>query len=184
MKKIFWFLSITLLSFVLVACGGNTDGEDQSDNGSTNESTTTEDNTDDTQQEETDQADDQTTDDDQDSAGEADDMMQKMDELDYKDFELAVDYGQDKEFEADIEQKNNGVEADLEDDINGENLNAEAAFDKIYPNVEKLNIDKDTDKEDAIAQVLEAFELDDNYEEFELEIKFKDGNKIEFEDRK
>src|SRR5699024_12484996 len=107
-------------------------------------------------------------------------MKSKMDELDYVDFELEVDYGQDKEYEAEIEQKEGNVKADLEDEINGEDLNGQEAFDKIYPLVDKLTISKDTEKEDVIEEVLEVFDLDDDYRELELEFTFSDGVKTEF----
>lgn len=112
-------------------------------------------------------------------------MKQKMSELDYTDFELEVDYGSDQEYEAEIEQNKakDTVEADLEDELNGDDLKGQEAFDKIYPLVEQLTIDQDTSKADAIAEVLDAFDLNDNYEALEIEITFSDGTKIEFEDK-
>lgn len=177
MKRMILFLGMLVLSLVLVACGGNDDADNQSDNMG-------EDNT---AEESEQEADDSTVEDDTESdndTADSDDMKSKMDELDYVDFELEVDYGQDKEYEAEIEQKNGNVKADLEDEINGEDLNGQEAFDKVYPLVEQLTIDKDTEKEDAISEVLDVFELEDNYTKFELEITFSDGVKMEFEDRK
>lgn len=177
MKRMILFLGMLVLSLVLVACGGNDDADNQSDNMG-------EDNT---AEESEQEADDSTVEDDTESdndTADSDDMKSKMDELDYVDFELEVDYSQDKEYEAEIEQKNGNVKADLEDEINGEDLNGQEAFDKVYPLVEQLTIDKDTEKEDAISEVLDVFELEDNYTKFELEITFSDGVKMEFEDRK
>lgn len=177
MKRMILFLGMLVLSLVLVACGGNDDADNQSDNMG-------EDNT---AEESEQEADDSTVEDDTESdndTADSDDMKSKMDELDYVDFELEVDYGQDKEYEAEIEQKNGNVKADLEDEINGEDLNGQEAFDKVYPLVEQLTIDKDTEKEDAISEVLDVFDLEDNYTKFELEITFSDGVKMEFEDRK
>lgn len=177
MKRMILFLGMLVLSLVLVACGGNDDADNQSDNMG-------EDNTaEESEQEADDSAVEDDTESDSDTA-DSDDMKSKMDELDYVDFELEVDYGQDKEYEAEIEQKNGNVKADLEDEINGEDLNGQEAFDKVYPLVEQLTIDKDTEKEDAISEVLDVFELEDNYTKFELEITFSDGVKMEFEDRK
>lgn len=177
MKRMILFLGMLVLSLVLVACGGNDDADNQSDNMG-------EDNTaEESEQEADDSAVEDDTESDSDTA-DSDDMKSKMDELDYVDFELEVDYGQDKEYEAEIEQKNGNVKADLEDEINGEDLNGQEAFDKVYPLVEQLTIDKDTEKEDAISEVLDVFDLEDNYTKFELEITFSDGVKMEFEDRK
>lgn len=171
MKRILLLTALFLLALMVTACG---DQKDNDNNASQDDGVTT--NEDDNQ----DDADEQATTDD-DAPG---DMKSKMDELDYSDFELEVDYGKDKEYEAEIEQDNGNIEADLEDEINGEDLNGEEAFNKIYPNVKKLTIDQKTDKQDAINQTLDAFELDSDYNKFEVEITLKDGTKIEYEDRK
>src|SRR5699024_11709020 len=131
MKRMILFLGMLVLSLVRVACGGNDDADNQSDNMG-------EDNTaEESEQEADDSAVEDDTESDSDTA-DSDDMNEKMDELDYVDFELEVDYGQDKEYEAEIEQKNGNVKADLEDEINGEDLNGQEAFDKVYPLVEQL----------------------------------------------
>src|SRR5690625_3452344 len=151
MKRMILFLSMFVLSLILVACGGNDDADNQSDDMGENN----------TAEESEQGADDSTAEDDTESdsdTADSDDMKSKMDELDYVDFELEVDYDQDKEYEAEIEQKNGNVKADLEDEINGEDLNGQEAFDKVYPLVEQLTISKDTEKEDAIAEVLEVLD--------------------------
>src|SRR5690625_3918560 len=111
-------------------------------------------------------------------------MVTKMEQLDYVDFELAVEYDEDQEFEVSLELDDHGeVEADIEDDLNGVRLYGQEAFATIYPLVEQLTITQDTTQDEAIKQVLAVFGLEDNYREFELEITFKDGVKVEFEDR-
>lgn len=168
MRKLSLFVSVFVMTTVLAACGGNNDNGQQQDNDTSNSGEHTQMN----EQQSGQQSDN------------SEDQKQKMDQLNFTDFELEVDYGQDQEVEAEIEIKNGVIKADLEDEINGENLDGAAAFDKLYPMVQKLNIQKDTAKEDAIAQVLEAFDLNDDYEKFELEITFDDGVKMEYEDRK
>lgn len=178
MKKVLLFISMMIVSLALVACGGNDDANNESDvtgdEGMVDETeqNMTDDN-DATKDEESNNEETETTD--------SDDMKAKMDELEYTDFELEVDYGPDKEYEAEIEQKDGNVKADLEDEINGEDLNDQEAFDKIYPLVKQLTIDKDTEKDEAIAEVLDVFDLEDDYEKLELEITFSDGVKVEFE---
>lgn len=180
MRKVFFVFSVLLLSVALAACGGG-GTNDNTDGGTADEGTANEESTNETEQDNGDDG--QANNDDQNNTAPADDMKEKMEELDYNDFELAVEYGADEEYEAELELKNDKVKAELEDEINNEHLSGQAAFDKIYPNVDKLTIDKNTDKEAAIAEVLDVFGLDDNYKEFELEITFSDGEKIEFEDR-
>jgi len=176
LKRMMVFISTTILTLTLVACdgndGGNTSSDEPNDENMTEKSNQENDDTN------------ATDDEGQNSETDSNDMKAKMDELDYSDFELEVDYDPDQEYEAEIEQKEGNVKADLEDEINGEDLNGQEAFDKIYPLVEQLTISKDTEKEDAIAEVLEVFDLDDDYSKLELEITFSDGVKMEFEDRK
>lgn len=179
MKRLMLFFSLLMLSMVLAACGGDNNNDTPSGD-RPDDDTTTEEN----QEAETDDQKGDQSQGDQEENVDSDDMKQKMDELDYTDFELEVDYGKDQEYEAEIEQENEGIKADLEDEINGEDLNGQEAFDKIYPLVEQLTIDKETPKEDAIAEILDVFDLEDDYEKFEVEITFSDGVKVEFEDRK
>ncbi|QFF98052.1 hypothetical protein PB01_04035 [Psychrobacillus glaciei] len=111
-------------------------------------------------------------------------MKQNMDELDYAEFELEVDYGKNKEYELEIEQDNGIVEAKLEDELNNVNLKGQEAFDEIYPRLKKLTISKDTSKEDAIQQALDVFDLEKDYVKFDMEITFQDNTKASFEDGK
>ncbi|HLR52272.1 MAG TPA: YusW family protein [Candidatus Avamphibacillus sp.] len=180
MRYVKTILSVLLVSLILVACGGNNDETNQTDDDMNEDTTTNE-----TEQgAEGDEAGNQVGDDNSDGAVNSNDMKEKMENLDYTEFKLEVDYGPDNEFEAEIELENDMVTADLEDEVNGFDLNEKEAFDKIYPNVEKLSINKDTEKEEAITQALEAFDLNSDYEKVELEITFNDGVKIEFEDLK
>ncbi len=114
-----------------------------------------------------------------------DDMQAKMDELDYADFELEVDYGNHKEYEAELEKSsNNSVKAEIEDDLNNVKKKGTDAFNELYPLVQQLTINGQTSQDDAIKEVLKVFNLPADYNEFDLEIRLKDGSKIEFEDRK
>ena len=111
-------------------------------------------------------------------------MKEKMDKLTYDEFELEVDYGKDKEYEIEIEQDNGKVEATVEDELSNNDLKGRAAFDEIYPKLEKLDITETTSKEQAIQQALDAFNLKDDYVKFDIKVKMPDGQKIQFEDIK
>jgi len=193
MKRPFLLMATLLLIVFLAACGTQNNDEannaDQADEGTmNNEDQNNDNNTDDQNDDENMDNENNTTDNNNETdATSNDDMKQKMDELDYTDFELEVDYGDNKEYEAKIEiddDDNNRVEADLEDDINGVDINGQEAFNKIHPKVKKLTIDANTSKKDAIMEALKAFDLDPDYNKFELELTFKDGKKVEFEDKK
>ncbi|WP_339252433.1 YusW family protein [Sporosarcina sp. FSL W8-0480] len=113
------------------------------------------------------------------------DMLQSMDELDYAEFELEVEYAGDTEYEVEIETKSVGnVKAEIEDSLNHVEKNGTEAFDELYPLVQKLTITQQTNKDEAISEVLKTFNLPEDYTKFDLEITFNDGTKIEFEDKK
>ncbi|MDY0404346.1 YusW family protein [Virgibacillus sp. 179-BFC.A HS] len=113
-----------------------------------------------------------------------DDMKKMMQDLDFKEIELEISYGKNKEYEAEIEHHDNGdIEAEVEDEIHNEDISDDVkAFNSIYPKAKKLQIDKNTEKQDAIDQVLNAFDLQSDYEKFEVEFTFDDGTKLTFED--
>lgn len=168
MKKKLGMIFATLLLVVLTACG--TSDED------TNEPT---DNTDDEateDQESSDPADDESI--------EEDDKNTKMKELEFAEFELEVEYDDDKEYEAEIEKKPSGeYKSELEDELTNTHLKGDEAFDHIYPILEKLSFGKDAPMDEVIDETLQAFELDANYDEFEIEVTFHDGTELEYEDK-
>lgn len=186
MKKIILFTALFALSFVLVACGTTKKNNDQTTqdkqvvedntNGVTNNTdgntgTATDKSTNTNSQEKT-------------NVGNQD-ALSKMDELHYDKFTLDVEYGTEGEFEAELERdKGNLIEAEIEDSINGVRIKGTEAFDELYPLVKKLTITQQTTKDDAIKEILDVFNLKPEYSKFDVEITFKDGTKIEFEDRK
>lgn len=184
MKKFYQVISILTLSIIIAACGqsndtGNLDDQNEgiTNNGQQN-------NNNDFQNNENNVVDNDDTNQNEDQGTDSDDMEKKMEDLEYTDFELEVDYGNDQEYEAEIEQdKSTGVKAKLEDELSGVDIKGEEAFNEIFPMVEKLTIGQETSKEDAIKETLEVFGLDADYTKFELELTFKDGTKLEFEDR-
>lgn len=115
-----------------------------------------------------------------------DDMKEMMDQLNFTEIEIEISYGKDKEYEVEIEHHSNGdIEAEVEDEINGIDIDDDLeAFNHLYPLVKQLNVNQGSDKQDVINQVLNIFNLDSDYEKFEVEITFEDGVEIEFEDRK
>lgn len=208
MKKLTLFLSLFAMSLFVVACGGTSNTNDTPDNndqvvednndGATNDSNATDDNggedqtnddTTGTNNDGTDGTNNDDTNSNNTDAGKTDigdaDEVAKMNNLDYIDFELQVEYAGHKEYEAELElSHDNRVKAEIEDDLNGVKTKGSQAFDELYPLVEQLTITSSTPKEEAIQEILKVFNLESNYEQFEAEIKFKDGTKIEFEDRK
>ena len=178
MKKLFMFFALMALSLVVVACGTtkketNKAPQEPVLEDTTNAGTTGKDESTGTDLVQKGNADDQA------------DMQSKMDELDYTEFNLGVDYANLKEYDVELEKNSdNSIEADIDDSINNVKKKGSDAFNELYPLVKQLTIVQETTKEEAIKEVLKVFNLADNYSEFDLEITFKDGTKIEFEDKK
>lgn len=186
MKKIMLFISIIAIALFITACGDNNDNDNGNNNNASDNVTDNQNNAGDTDADNNGNTNgnNQNANQDDSDNNSTDDMQAKMDELDYDEIEIEVDYGKDKEYEIEIEQdEGQPIEAKIEDEVNDVFLKGEEAFNELYPMVKELSIDKDTDKETAIQDVLDTFDLDDDYDEFELEITLNDGSKIEHEDK-
>lgn len=187
MKRI-TFTFVIFLTFFLVACGAGMDNNsaESDNNNATTENERKNNNADDANSDDTSN---NTSDHANESANEATkdndadrDMRQQMEELPFTKFEIGIEYSGDIEYEAEIKLRNNQVEAELENEIEGVYMKGPEAFDIIFPIVKELNIEKDTEKSEVINSTLDAFGLDHDYVEYELEIEYDDGTKVEFED--
>jgi len=172
MNKLRIIVIAVFLSCVLIACG-NTNDTVENENTTLNEENNTEDLADTTN--ETTQ--DTTIDPDQDK------IITQMEKINFTEFELDLDYDNDVDYEVDLERESNGhYKVKLEDDINNLKLKGMEAFEHIYPIIENLSIVEDSNQDDVIEQVLNAFGLDDNYRKFELEVKYNNGVEKEYRD--
>ena len=186
MKKIYMFIALMALSLVVVACGTSNNEEtpvtnepnveENNPNGTDNASEMDGTNGNDGTAMNANQGE---------AVADQNEMQKKMDELDYADFELSAEYTDNKEYEAELEKNsNNTVEAKIEDTLTNVEKTGSDAFNELFPLVKQLTITQQTSKEDAIKEVLDVFGLPADYTEFDMEIRFKDGTKIEFDDRK
>lgn len=160
MKRFFQLMGMLILTIAIVGCNQTEDQEGTEISNSDNEAVG-EESTDTTA---------------------LDEMTKKMDKLDYSDFELEVKYEDDIEYEAELEQGNNSINAEIDDELNDVNIKGEEAFNKLFPKIEQLTIEQNTEKDAAIDEVLNVFDLDTNYIKLELEVTFNDGVKLEYED--
>ena len=112
-------------------------------------------------------------------------MREKMAELNFSEIEIDVEYQGGKEFEAEIDQdRNEPILAEVEDDLNNVYLRGREAFDHIFEKAKKLDLTSNSSKQEVIDQVLNAFDLPNDYIKIEVEIDFDDGKKLNVEDRK
>lgn len=184
MKNLIVLFSAMFIGLFLVGCGDDTTEDESADDTARDEVEETLDNAG-----EDDEDADEDGDEDEDIPAEAkdqDDMKEMMEGLNFNEIEVEISYGKDNEFEIELEHHDNGdVEAEVEDELNDENIDDDVdAFNYIYPNLTKLDVEKGTDKDEMIKQVLEAFDLEDDYEELEIEMTFGDGDdeKVSIED--
>ncbi|MFC7786398.1 MULTISPECIES: YusW family protein [unclassified Rossellomorea] len=98
----------------------------------------------------------------------------------FTNFDLDVDYKDNKSIDVDYENEKDGVEAKYQDDLNGQNLLSDEAMDKLAPIFEGFDFDQNTDGQKVIQQVKEAFSVEEGYQVFELEITYSDGVEKEY----
>lgn len=90
-------------------------------------------------------------------------------------FNLSVDYAGNKSYDIDYENESTGAEAKIEDDFNNKVAQGNEAVDELVPIFEKFTFDASTDNDKIIDEVLIAFNLSKDYQEFDLEVRFADG---------
>lgn len=95
-------------------------------------------------------------------------------------FELDVDYKNDKDFDVEYDNEGNKLEAEIDDDLGNNHLFGEEALAQLKPIFEQFTFDKDTTDDAVISEVIEAFEIDEEFYKFELEVKFKNGIEKEY----
>lgn len=181
MKTIRIIFASIVLMIALSACGNNNQGGTDNNNTENSENTlnTTEDIQPDTMTNDEDDTFDynRTQDDDY--------MRSKMEDLNFNEISIEIIYQDGKEYEVEIDQdRNEPMEAKVEDDLNNAFLQGKDAFDHIFERAKKLEITKENSDQDVIKQVLQSFNLPEDYTEFEIEITFNDGKKLDVEDRK
>lgn len=112
-------------------------------------------------------------------------MREKFKSLDFRKIEIEIEYSNDQEFEIEIKEKKDGrIKAEVEDEINHIKIKDPLeAFNYLYPFVSELTISQSTSKDAAIREILEVFNMEKNYKEFEAEFTFRDGTSIEYNDK-
>lgn len=108
-------------------------------------------------------------------------MQDRWDELPYTNFYLHVTYD-DSEYLLDLTYRNEIVNILLKDDENDVHVRGRDAFDKVHPFFKELTLDENADDTEAVDEILETFDLNDDYADFELEVEFDSGATLEVEE--
>lgn len=173
----------------LAACGGNDDADDPVEDVTDELEEGVEEGIDDAEDMIENQGNDMDDDDDAttstDGADQAD-MEAQLENLNFHDIEIEISYGEDREFELSLDRDDddNRIDAEIEDEINNVFFEGRDAFEHIFPKLESLELSSDSAEEEVIEQVLNAFDLPNDYDKFEIEVYFNDGKRIDFEHRK
>ncbi len=100
-------------------------------------------------------------------------------------FDLEIESDDDDELEVEFEVYRSGqMQAEVEIEVGDRKeleLEGQAALDYLLPILENLDIDASMSRQQIVDRVIEAFDWNYGYDEFELEVKFSDGNHIDFE---
>lgn len=190
MRKWFTFIVVSAFTMLLVACGTASDGsenqppleneepvEQESEQVENEQNEGVEDN----EQKENNQKIEQINPDNEDEKTTSNE--EDTGQLEYDEFELDIEYPNDKDYEIKLENHRGGdSDAKIDDEVNGIKIEGPEAYNELYPLVKQLTITSETTKEEAIQEIIRVFELDPNYEKFEVEITFTNGSEIEFKD--
>lgn len=95
-------------------------------------------------------------------------------------FGLEVDYPNNKKYEVEYENESTGAEASIDDEVNNNRVQGNDAIDQLLPLFESLKFDSTTAEEDVLNQVIETFNINNDYTEIELDVEFADGTKKEY----
>lgn len=101
--------------------------------------------------------------------------------LPFSSFNLDVDYANFQSFEVEYEDDVDETEAKIEDELNNRTLRGDEAFQEMQNRFQQFTFDQNSTTEEVVKEVLQSFELPDNYEKFELEVTFSDGTEKEYQ---
>lgn len=110
-------------------------------------------------------------------------MEEKLAESYFTEVEIEVEYGNGVEFEVKIERDDTLIKAKIDDEINNQKITGIDAFNFIYDRIDVLEITSSSHIDDVAEQIISSFELPEDYEEIEVEVKFHNGSELELEDK-
>ncbi|WP_306009105.1 YusW family protein [Bacillus sp. MMSF_3328] len=96
--------------------------------------------------------------------------------INFTDFELDAEYPDMKSYEVDYEyDRNNTMEAEIKDGLNDEELNGDEALDKLLEAFKQFTFDEESSEDEVLVQVIQGLDLNEDYENIEVEVTFTDG---------
>ncbi|PRO65644.1 YusW family protein [Alkalicoccus urumqiensis] len=111
------------------------------------------------------------------------DTQDWFEDLDFDEVQVEAEY-EDGSYDADYEYNGGEPEAEIEDSRGGESidLSGQDALDEMQLVLPELDVTPETSEEELQQAVLEAFGLEDDYQELDIDIEFRDDEELEMED--
>lgn len=105
-------------------------------------------------------------------------------DLDFQSIDVNADYA-DGEYQAEYEYNDGNPEADIDDSRGGEDIEMEGqeALDELSSILPEMNIEESSSEEEVQQAAVEAFSLDDNYDELEVDVEFPNDEETEVEQK-
>lgn len=99
----------------------------------------------------------------------------------FTEFDVNADFpDMDDMIEISYEEDRDKIEAEYKNKMTETNLSGNDAMDEIEPGLSQLELTTDTADDDVIAQVIDAFGIEDGFTEIEIEVKYPDGTEKEY----
>ena len=102
----------------------------------------------------------------------------------FTEFDLDVEYENDNSYEVEYENDGNYIYAKLKDGPINVTHKGDKAYERLVDPFKQLTFDETTSDEDVRKEVIKAFNLEDNYQSFELEVKFQNGEEKHYNHKK
>lgn len=100
----------------------------------------------------------------------------------FTDFDLDVEYANRNSYDVEYENDGKNIYAELDDEIKGVEYKGDQAYDNFVNALKQLKFDETTSDEEVRKEVIKAFALDENYQSFELEVKFQNGEEKHYQE--
>lgn len=165
MKKIYIFLTLMLLSLLIVGCKGTDDNATNvSENAPVSESGAN-------KPTEADQSGDNNYS----SVKDPNNIP-----FAFSEFDLHVDYKGNQSFKVEYENEKDGAEASVKNDLKNQKIEGNEAYAELEPLFKKLTFTSQSTDEDVKKEILSVFNIKEEYVKIDLDVKFADGVEKEY----
>jgi hypothetical protein len=99
----------------------------------------------------------------------------------FTEFSVEAGYPElDDAISIEYEEDRDNVSAEYKNRFTEDDLSGDDAMQQMEPSLQKLELTPDIAEEEAITQIIEAFGLEEGYENIEVEVRYPDGTEKEY----